>query len=182
MIELSESKKKRGRDQLHYPYMVAGWRYATGASIAEAAKKFRISSATVKRYCAAQSEEDALRARYSWFFDRWELTTTNLGRMLRSEGYSLTVARKLNWRIKHLEARGREVEEALEERGLDHLGIFQPPKVEPEVEARRAERDRWLRIIDADPNELDDYEAEYGFEENRHWQDGFDRRCAQNGW
>lgn len=51
-------KTHRGKDSLGRPYAadaaaVREWRKASGASISETARKFGLSAATVKRYCAA---------------------------------------------------------------------------------------------------------------------------------
>lgn len=50
-------KTHRGKDSLGRPYAadaaaVREWRKASGASISETARKFGLSAATVKRYCA----------------------------------------------------------------------------------------------------------------------------------
>lgn len=46
-------KKSLGRPPKHDSATVAGWRRQHGASIAETARHFAISSATVKRHCAS---------------------------------------------------------------------------------------------------------------------------------
>lgn len=54
---LETGRTHRGKESLGRPYKadgatVAKWRRENGASIADTAKHFRLSSATVKRYCA----------------------------------------------------------------------------------------------------------------------------------
>src|SRR5437763_3072020 len=108
---MSERKRGRGRPHKWYPHMIAGWRYAKNASIAETAKKFAVSADTVKRACRDHGK-DALTARHAWFFDQWNLLTDRLLFVHEKRGGYLPVVLNLSRRIKQLEAGLKETERA----------------------------------------------------------------------
>jgi hypothetical protein len=135
--------------------MVAGWRHAKGATIAETALRWKISKATVKRYCAAQSEEEALRARHDWFANRWVLLTDRLAFTYEKRGGHRPTVRQLSRRIEQLEARGKETERALDKRGISYLPWF-AKEPDPEFEARVEERRSWAKVLEIDDDWVGD--------------------------
>jgi hypothetical protein len=97
--------------------MIAGWRYAKGASIAETARKFRVSADTVKRACRDHGE-GALEARHAWFESQWHQLTDRLLFTYEKRGGYGRVVRNLKKRIAFLEARQAENEAAMRARGI----------------------------------------------------------------
>lgn len=150
---MSVVKRKRGRPHKWYPHMIAGWRYAKGASIAETARKFKVSADTVKRACRDHGE-GALQARQAWFFNQWDLLTDRLMFVYEKRGGYLPVVRNLSRRIDQLEAGLRETELAMAARGIPYEPMLPPPS--PESERRREEVGEFARLFGVDAQDEDD--------------------------
>jgi len=150
---LSESKRKRGRPHKWYPHMIAGWRYAKGASIAETAKKFRVSPDTVKRACREHGE-GALQARQAWFFDQWNLLTDRLLFVHEKRGGYLPVVLNLSRRIEQLEAGLRETEYAMAAKGIPYTSLL--PEPSPVIERMRDQASQFEKIMGIDDPDDDD--------------------------
>jgi hypothetical protein len=135
--------------------MVAGWRYAKGATIAETARHWKISIATVKRYCAAQSEEEALRARHTWFADQWVLLTDRLAFTYEVRGGHRPTVRQLSRRIEQLELRGNETERAMDKRAISYVSWF-AKEPDPEFDARVEERRSLAKVLEIDDDWVGD--------------------------
>jgi hypothetical protein len=132
--------------------MIAGWRYAKGASIAETARKFRVSRDTVKRACRDHGD-GALAARQAWFYDQWHLLTDRLLFVHEKRGGYLPVVLNLSRRIKQLEAGLRETERAMSGRGISYTPLL--PEPSPASERQREEARRWDRVFGFDGDEDD---------------------------
>jgi hypothetical protein len=136
------TRRKPGGEQRWSPEVVAGWRYAGDRSIAETARRWLVSEATVKRYCSQLGgAAGALTARHKWFVDKWELLTGTIERVY-SKGYEgpLPAALKaIPDRLPLLKRQGRQTEIAMEKRGIKFTPRFDGPGFEfdPEEYMRR---------------------------------------------
>lgn len=138
---MSEGHAKRGRPHKLNPHVIAGWRYAKEASIAETAKHFKVSLDTVKRACRDHGE-GALQARQSYFSNQWDLQTDRQleafesGNFRAAESYEESI-----WRI---EAGLRETERAMAKRGVAYVPAM-PETATPSSEQRQQEVERARR-------------------------------------
>lgn len=158
---MSETKRGRGRPHKWHPQIIAGWRQAKGASIAETAKKWSVSADTVKRACRDHGE-GALLARQDWFIRQHGVLIDRQLEVFEKRGGYLPVVRNLARRIGMLEAGVRETEAAMALRGI----AFTPSRIgaPSAADADREERRKWDKALGIDgldednPWENDDWE------------------------
>lgn len=157
---MSKIKRGRGRPHKWNPQIIAGWRYAKGASIAETARKWMVSNDTVKRACRDYGD-GALEARHAWFEERWNILTDRLIFVFEKRGGYLPVVLNLRRRIWMLEAGLRETEAAMAARGIAYTpsAICKPRQEDSRLrELREMNRVFGLEDFDDDgPSEFDEW-------------------------
>ena len=127
---MSVSERKRGRPHRVQPQIIAGWRFAKNKSIAETAKKFGVSTDTVKRACR-DHWETGLQGRHAWLADEYGKVITQ---QLQAAHLDDSSARYVSWHgvtlltlevhCKKLEKSLRETEAAMTARGIPFVSAL----------------------------------------------------------
>ena len=149
--------RKRGRPPKWNPQIIAGWRYAKGATIAATARKFMVSADTVKRACRDHGE-GALEARQTWFFHRWLLLNDRLTVVFTKHGGYRPVVLNLMRRIDMLESACRETERAMQARCIPYTPS---PIATPSPTPQASETAKWgkaLGLYDDDAGQYGEWE------------------------